>query len=113
MEPDSQAFDIVKLTYERYGFVAAVKAHNYLSNCLLGESSRAVTILYNKHRWVEPKLVDVENRLEEIAARKLRVMTLRSRGRERLDFYNLNVNSIKEALLEAYTMGVATVLSGK
>lgn len=43
--------------------------------------------------------------IDAIALRELSIPTLESRGMDRLDFYNLGVLSIAEALQEAYRLG--------
>ena len=49
--------------------------------------------------------------LEIVAQKKLGIATLRSRGSDRLDFYDLNVNCIREALELAYKKGMDAGLS--
>ncbi len=46
--------------------------------------------------------------LLKIAGEKLRVPTLETRGSDRLDFHEVSVWSILEALEEAYKLGVVT-----
>ena len=44
--------------------------------------------------------------VEAIAQKKLGISTLKSRGSDRLDFYDLNVDCIREALELAYKTGM-------
>lgn len=54
-----------------------------------------------------------DEKLAEIAKRLAGIETLRSRGRDSLDFHDVSVNVLKEMLLEAfqygYTRGVNSV----
>jgi hypothetical protein len=43
--------------------------------------------------------------LEKIAQKKLRIPTLKTRGRDRLDFHDVGVASLKDALQEAFLAG--------
>lgn len=52
------------------------------------------------------KLADLENKIESIAARHLRFSTLNARGSDRLDFKEVYCESLKQALLEAYQLGL-------
>ena len=49
---------------------------------------------------------EVEQLLEDIAKRELGIETLKTRNRDSLDFHNLGVASIKDALLTAYLTGM-------
>lgn len=49
---------------------------------------------------------ELETQLESIAARHLRFSTLKVRGSDRLDFKEVYCESLREALLEAYQLGL-------
>ena len=49
---------------------------------------------------------NIEDTLESIAKRKLGINTLKTRNSDRLDFHDVSVGAIKEALLTAYTAGL-------
>lgn len=51
-------------------------------------------------------MTNLEKELERVAARHLRFSTLEPRGSDRLDFKEVYCASVKEALLEAYQMGL-------
>ncbi len=48
---------------------------------------------------------DQKQKFEEIAKLSLRISTLETRNRDQLDFYDVSVWSIREALLKAYELG--------
>lgn len=48
----------------------------------------------------------LDDRLESIAAYHLRFSTLNTRGSDRLDFKEVYCESVREALREAYQMGL-------
>jgi hypothetical protein len=52
----------------------------------------------------------VDELLTAIAREKLRIDTLETRNRDCLDFYNVAVWSVRDALLAAYQAGMASTL---
>jgi hypothetical protein len=48
---------------------------------------------------------DINNTLTQIAKKQLGIETLEVRNSDRLDFYDVGVMQLKEALLAAYMMG--------
>lgn len=50
-------------------------------------------------------LLQIDETLEQLARDRLRVPTLHPRGRDDLDFYDLSVWTIRDALRAAYTAG--------
>jgi hypothetical protein len=59
----------------------------------------------------DPLLQKFERKLEQIARKKLGIPTLKSRGRDRLDFHEVHVDALSEALVDvaiiAYRIGKA------
>ena len=53
---------------------------------------------------------DVLTLLENIARRRLFVATLQERHSDRLDFYDVGVTSLRDALFEAYLLGARSGL---
>lgn len=53
----------------------------------------------------------VDEFLEGIAKRKLRIPTLKVRGLDRLDFHDVGVASLKDALREAFLAGATCGVS--
>jgi hypothetical protein len=49
----------------------------------------------------------IRKQLSEIAAKELRIPTLEQRGRDSLDFHDVSVWSVAEALCQAYKAGEA------
>jgi hypothetical protein len=54
---------------------------------------------------------NIEETLESIAKRKLGVSTLKTRNSDQLDFHDIHVVAIKEALLTAYKAGISAQLT--
>lgn len=54
----------------------------------------------------------MKTKIEEIAERFLKVETLDTRNRDRLDFYNIPVWQIKAALEAAYNAGKDSIVKG-
>jgi hypothetical protein len=52
-------------------------------------------------------LMQIDETLEQLARDRLRVATLAPRGRDDLDFYDLSVWTIRDALRTAYIAGAA------
>lgn len=52
------------------------------------------------------KLTALEVQIERIAARHLGFATLETRGSDRLDFKDVNCERLKQALVEAYQLGL-------
>lgn len=52
-------------------------------------------------------LMQIDETLEQLARDRLRVPTLAPRGRDELDFYDLSVWTIRDALRAAYIAGAA------
>lgn len=52
-------------------------------------------------------LMQIDETLEQVARDRLRVATLAPRGRDDLDFYDLSVWTIRDALRAAYIAGAA------
>ncbi len=57
-----------------------------------------------KNKWILAQNMKTKT-LERIAAKHLGVKTLKTRNRDSLDFYDLSVWRIKEALEKAYEAG--------
>lgn len=51
--------------------------------------------------------MQIDEILEQLARDRLRVPTLHPRGRDQLDFYDLGVWAIRDALRAAYDAGLA------
>lgn len=49
--------------------------------------------------------MNMQQTIEQIAKRHLRVETLKSRNSDRLDFYDLGVRSLEDALKAAFEAG--------
>ena len=62
---------------------------------------------------MNPKVIElsleIQDQIEEIAKRNLHVETLHVRHQDRLDFYDLAIWNIRNALVEAYTLGQKNV----
>jgi len=60
----------------------------------------------------DPLFQNLERKLEQIAKKRLGIPTLKSRGRDRLDFHEVHVDALSEALVDvaiiAYRIGKTT-----